>query len=79
MFKLELVIYRSFKIYSQTSSSKRVYRLQSYPREKLAKILEFLQKHFSSSDKDDGCRTVYSTGLGGNEFKTNLEKTLNVR
>ena len=49
-----------------------------FAREKLGEVLDYIKEHCDMTSDENGRRIIYSTGLGGNEFKSRIEEELNV-
>ena len=54
-------------------------RMTLIAREKLGDVLEYIKEHCDITSDENGERIVYSTGVGGNEFKTRIEEGLGVQ
>ena len=49
-----------------------------FAREKIEEVLDYIKEHCDITSDENGRRLIYSTGLGGNEFKSRIEEELNV-
>ena len=48
-------------------------------REKIDDVLAFIKENCDMTSNTSGDRIIYSTGLGGNKFKTKIEEELGVK
>ena len=53
-------------------------RMTLFAREKIEEVLDYIKEHCDITSDENGRRLIYSTGLGGNMFRSRIEEELNV-